>query len=431
MRWTCLLALAACAVPEPDTGVAESQIANNQPFANPLGAATTFSTAGAIDTTSTFYDELGTNGRDCGTCHQASQGWSISAEGARERFRRTNGRDPLFRPVDGAVSPDADLSTRAAQLAAYKLLLDRGVFRVGIAMPADAEFELVGIEDPYGHASATELSLFRRPLPSANLAFIPAVMWDGRVANVDIHSALLDQANGASLGHAQAAGPIEMELREEIVDFESSLYTAQLETIAGRLDEDGAHGGAEWLASQPMEAAPFNCFSAWANSPDPKRRAIARGQELFNTKLRPDGRGPCRGCHSVANVGTSASGLFADIGVSAAPKPSRRHLTTRDLFRRPAAEVVPFELPIYRLRNKVTGEIRRTTDPGRALITGKWSDVDRFKVPQLRALAARAPYFHNGSAATLRDVVIHYEKALGFQFTELERFDLVAFLSAL
>ena len=130
-------------------------------------------------------------------------------------------------------------------------------------------------------------------------------------------------------------------------------------------------------------------------------------------------------------MGTSATGLFADIGVSVAPKPNRRHQVTRDLFRRPAPEVAPFELPIYQLRNKVTGELRRTTDPGRALITGKWSDVDRFKVPQLRALAARAPYFHNGSAATLRDVVIHYEKALGFQFTELERFDLVAFLSAL
>jgi cytochrome c peroxidase len=44
---------------------------------------------------------------------------------------------------------------------------------------------------------------------------------------------------------------------------------------------------------------------------------------------------------------------------------------------------------------------------------------------------ARAPYFHNGIAATLKDVVIHYEVALGFVFTPEEEDDLVAFMEAL
>lgn len=44
---------------------------------------------------------------------------------------------------------------------------------------------------------------------------------------------------------------------------------------------------------------------------------------------------------------------------------------------------------------------------------------------------ARAPYFHNGIAATLEDVVRHYEKFLGFVFTDQERADLVGFLRAL
>jgi cytochrome c peroxidase len=46
-------------------------------------------------------------------------------------------------------------------------------------------------------------------------------------------------------------------------------------------------------------------------------------------------------------------------------------------------------------------------------------------------VAARAPYFHNGSAKTLRDVVRHYSQRRGFNFTEQEEQDLVAFLRAL
>ena len=55
-------------------------------------------------------------------------------------------------------------------------------------------------------------------------------------------------------------------------------------------------------------------------------------------------------------------------------------------------------------------EIFKVTDPGRALITGKRADIGKPKGPILRGLAARAPYFHNGSAATLRDVVEFYER---------------------
>ena len=73
----------------------------------------------------------------------------------------------------------------------------------------------------------------------------------------------------------------------------------------------------------------------------------------------------------------------------------------------------------------------RTTDPGRALITGKWADVGKFKGPILRALAARAPYFHNGSAATLQDVVQFYDTRFSIGLTAQEKADLVAFLQAL
>jgi cytochrome c peroxidase len=68
---------------------------------------------------------------------------------------------------------------------------------------------------------------------------------------------------------------------------------------------------------------------------------------------------------------------------------------------------------------------------GRAMITGKCADVGKVKGPILRGLAARAPYFHNGSAATLEDVVNFYDQRFSIGLTEQEKADLVAFLKAL
>jgi cytochrome c peroxidase len=87
-------------------------------------------------------------------------------------------------------------------------------------------------------------------------------------------------------------------------------------------------------------------------------------------------------------------------------------------------------MPLYKVKNKTTLEERETTDPGRALRSGRWADMDRFKTPSLRGLAARAPYFHNGIAASLTEVVRH-EVALDFEYSDQERADLVAFLEAL
>lgn len=400
-------------IPEVDTAYAVKPLKNNTKFSNSFGWSATFSTEGQVALDGPFFGDFGTNGRTCGSCHLASDGWTISASRVQSLFNSTNGTHPMFRTVDGANSPLADVSTVAARSAAYSMLRTRGVIRVGIGIPANAEFELLDVDDPYGFASAAELSLFRRPLPSTNLGLIPAVMWDGRVAGATVDEALAAQSNGATLGHAQATTPLTAAQRQAIVDFETSLTTAQFaDQVLGGLDVDGARGGPELLAEESRVNQPFNLYDAWSGSAVRRRAAIARGQALFNTKTRPNGLGACRGCHNVGNAGSGLNPIFFDVGVSAG---SRR---TADM-------------PLYTLHNLATDEIRTTTDPGRALITGKWADVDKFKPPVLRALPARAPYFHNGSAATLQEVVTFYETSLGFDFTAAEEADLVAFLSAL
>jgi hypothetical protein len=438
---------------------------------NATGIEGTYSTTGSIDTGNPFFQSLGGNGRACVTCHQPSTGWTITPENVRARFEATAGTDPIFRTNDGSVSPDADVSTVEARRAAYALLLDKGLIRVGLPVPADAEFELVAVDDPYGFAHAGELSLFRRPLPSTNLKFLSTVMWDGREtfndpASTDcllgtatcfasIHFDLSHQASGATTGHAQAPEPT-AEQREAIVAFESSLFTAQIvDDAAGRLTVDGAKGGPTILSTHDFyfgindvvssdyrSGASFDpnvmrLFDAWERGRRTPvgsdaairvdaRAAVFRGERLFDSRhIRISGvaglnddlgipviDGTCSTCHDTPHAGSHSVPAPLDLGLA------------------DAARRTP-DLPLYTLRNKRTLRTVQTTDPGRALVTGKWKDIGRFKGPTLRALAGRAPYFHNGSARDLAAVVDFYDQRFRIGFTEQEKEDLIAFLRTL
>ncbi len=80
---------------------------------------------------------------------------------------------------------------------------------------------------------------------------------------------------------------------------------------------------------------------------------------------------------------------------------------------------------------KAGGQKFRVTDPGRAMISGKCADIGKTKGPILRGLAARAPYFHNGSAASLLDVVNFYDRRFNLGLAEKQEADLAAFLGSL
>ena len=81
--------------------------------------------------------------------------------------------------------------------------------------------------------------------------------------------------------------------------------------------------------------------------------------------------------------------------------------------------------------NGVTYDEFQTTDPGMGLITGKCNDLGKFKVPRLNGLAARAPYFHNGNAATLNQLVEFYNTRFRIGLSAQDKQDLVNFLSSI
>src|ERR1051326_8862916 len=247
-------------------------------FPNPTGTSRTYVMHGAVDQSNPFFQSLGTNGRACSSCHDASDGWTVVPAHVQARFDATDGMDPIFRTNDGSNSPNADVSTVAERRAAYNMLLSKGLIRVGIGVPANAEFELLSVDDPYHYASSNELSLFRRPLPSSNLPFLSAVLWDGRetFADQSMHFDLSDQANGATLGHAAAANPLTPAQQEAIVDFETHLYTAQSDdNAAGNLNTRSGNGGPVALSGQAFhigindvlspgfDPRAFTLFDAW------------------------------------------------------------------------------------------------------------------------------------------------------------------------
>jgi cytochrome c peroxidase len=426
----------------------------------------------------------GGNGRTCAHCHAPQNAWSISPNAIQAAFKKTQGKDPLFRPHDGANSPLANVATVAGRCAAYSMLLKYADIRITLPMPRNSTFMLTNIQDPYGYASIKQgLSLFRRPLPSTNLSFTNSVMWDGREAVIDAtagfvqHKSFGNQASHATEGHAEGP-PLSDAQKFNIVNFETSLFTAQIkDSSVNRLDIRSAKGGPFNLADPMIAPTPpvvgtggFNLFDGWKNLPpnsqvNRERLAIARGQEVFNSgnfgEFSPGGvPRHCTSCHSRINVGNSISQadgrpdmeIFFDVKVS---DPN---------FIKSVNSTIAAELPKYTLEftvgsagpplgsiNVATGEACTTgrckivtTDPGRALITGLYSDINTFRVPVLRGLAGHPPYFHNGMAKSLSDVVNHYIKIFGVtvidkptpsvnpnELTRQEVNNLVKFLEAL
>ena len=418
------------------------------------GILSTFSTAGQIDLANPFFQSLGTNGRTCATCHQPADAWTVTPAHIQQRFYTSGGIDPIFRPVDGANCPSADVSTFSTKRSAYSLLLNKGLIRISLPVPATADFTIQSIQDPYSCPETTsgQPAMYRRPLPSTNLGFLATVMWDGRETKKGafIATDLKQQTIDATLGHAEASAPPTADQVSQIVAFETALYTGQaVDQNAGSLTARGARGGPVNLSTQPFHigindvlgqdpsGAAFNpnvfdIFNSWSNArgeDSEARRSIARGQALFNTlPITITGvaglndlpglstvNGTCTTCHDTPNAGNHSVSLAIKIG-------------TTDYPAMPALDIGG--LPVYTVQCSDGSQVQ-VTDLGRALITGKCADVGKLKGPILRGLAARAPYFHNGGAATLLDAVEFYNQRFNLNLSNQQKQDLVAFLKTL
>jgi cytochrome c peroxidase len=456
---------------------------------DPTGVIATFNVAGAMDRDNPFFRSLGSNGRSCSTCHLPAEAMSFTPAHARQVYEETQGADPLFASVDGANCPSTPRTDRPG----HSLILGNGLIRIGLAVPASAEYSISPVRDPTGCALRLDpqtnlltASVYRRPLPAANLSFLSAVMFDGRETlaplttqssfMANLRADLAHQAIDATTGHAQAPAAPADALLQAIVDFELGLFTAQYaDAEAGRLDRAGASGGPVDLASQPyypgtndslggdpfglaFNATSMSLYQAWetASRADDEDRYAARadvaaGEQLFNnlplsiSNVRGLNDNPalgrpttfigrCTSCHDTPNIGNHSLPLPLDIGTAHSADPS---LEPDPAIRAGVARLSGPQLPVFLVSgcpnpfNAGQPESFYTTDPGRALITGKCSDFNRLKGPVLRGLAGRAPYFHNGAAATLLELVNFYDQRFQIGLTRQQKRQLVAFLNSL
>ena len=475
-------------------------------YENASGSFGILNASGAVATQGhPFFEPLGTNGRACVTCHQPSDGMSLSAATARARWTETRGADPLFAAIDGANCPDA----KAGDASRHSLMIGKGLVRVGLPWPPkrpdggaiEPEFKLEVVKDPTGcntsslfglKSAAPTVSVYRRPRVVANLRYLdqPLGWWslkDGvllpkdpagrRLGNnimADTRAASLEQqAADAMRGHLQVRGEPDPKAIAGIAAFEHQLYGAMVTSaIGGSLSEGGASAGPQalrdgkatvvggftfdpafpefegWRTSKALGEQPWD--RVWPRQPVPNARpgeeretamqrafrdSVARGYDLFmyRTFLIRDvanandiGLGnplknSCVLCHNMQRMGADSAPGFMDLGTTTMPTADKRS-----------------DLPLFRLTcrkdvrpHPYLGRVVYTFDPGKALISGKCRDIGSINMQQFRGLAGRAPYFANGSAQTLLDVVEYYDRRFSIGYSKQDKQDLVNFMSVL
>jgi hypothetical protein len=361
-------------------------------------------------------------------------------------------------------------------------VVNNGLIRIPQIVPPNTtdlsppQYTITAVQDPYGCALTTNsvgqqvVSVYRRPLPTTNLGFLSAVMFDGRESltyplnsaatfAANLNTDLTQQAIDATLIHAQAAQQPTATQLSQIVSFELALNSAQLSDFgAGTLSKRGAEGGAQFLATQPyypgindslggdpdgnaFNPNAFNIYNSFENSHNPQQASIARGQTIFNTQpvtisdvpgLTTGTQqiiGTCTTCHDTFNVGNHSFPLPLDIGTAH----SLLYETDPNIIAG-LQQLSPPTVPVFELvctQGTLAGTTYYTTDPGKALISGQCSDIGRGKGLILRGLAARAPYFHNGVAANLKQLVNFYNQRFQINLSQQQMTDLINFLQTL
>jgi hypothetical protein len=336
-------------------------------------------------------------------------------------------------------------------------------------------------------SSEPAISVYRRPRPAINLRYVVAADFGvtpiigkaamlapidpdtGRPANLNMMAdarepTLKSQAQSAAATHLELDRALTSGELEQIESFERQLYAAQIEsTGAGRLDEAGGPpalgplamaNGRDGVLGNNTSNYVFPFGSAWEDLPVAEgaaerernafRASAARGHDVFffrtfwikdSMHINSVGLGnpikrTCSTCHGMHMTAMDVANGWMDLGTTNLPwareepvSPWATQAAQMPLFKLSCSKDLP--------PHPFLGREIFTQDPGRALITGRCDDIGAIVIQQFRGLAARAPYFSNGSAATLREVVDFYDRRYNIQYTEQEKVDLVNFLSLL
>jgi len=276
---------------------------------------------------------------------------------------------------DVTVSPTLGLPTvvppAGNPITAGKVALGRKLF-FDKRLSVDNSISCATCHDPnYGFADPHPVSVGvkgrageRNSHTLLNIAFMSPLIWDGRAATLE------DQSLLPFLSPAELDLPPDQAARK----LRRQGYSPEFQEVFGEdvTPTNMAKALATYQRTLVAGASPFDRF-LFAKDPNAISAAARRGFDVFLDAK-------CDACHLIMTAGLHPfalkyvlfdDGKFHNLGVDAA---------------------------------------KHNPDPGRYAVTLDPADLGRFRTPTLRNVALTAPYFHDGSAATLADVVEFYDK---------------------
>ena len=351
--------------------------------------------------------QIGGNGRSCADCHVPSESFQLSPATAQARFaalqaeraRKPSADDPLFRPADAD-----DFREHGEGASDYSNLLENGLVRVTMPLPAN-----VKLVDPVTHVPTndTSVDLWRAVMPIFNVAIsgpdAVAPLWPPGAVRAPImgqeplgpnlrggfqHDArfgtLQEQARGALMGHAQVRDEPPAKMLDDLTAFEQTLFSSLRVAALADAIVDG---------------------SSFFPDPDPTLNALEQqGKVVFDRAC-----GQCHGGKLHPGTSTPETNFARPLAryhniLTACPRPA-----APDEFQ-PCPQRLERNARTYRITlANGTFQFATTSDPGRLLLTGQPADLGVMDVTQLRGISKTAPYFHNNSAATMEEVLDHYD----------------------
>jgi cytochrome c peroxidase len=322
----------------------------------------------------------GGNGRACATCHDPRDGYSLSPKTVESRWQRLqaarrideNADDPLFRAIDADDGKGS-----------FTLLRTRALIKVRVPLP-----QRVRLTDA---PHSTEAVVLRSVPALSGLKYTAPYQQDRTIATLE------DQARAALIAHMQARTPPTDEFVTSVAHFERGLFAnSAARRVAAALD-----------AGEPIP-----------NVDPPLSKLEQRGKEKFEFF--------CGDCHGgPAQVENRENRIFPPHDGSTNPRSINVGISnplptglTSDIHG------PDFDLPVQRFTVSLPtgGSVELlSSDPGTVLTdlhaletVGGNQVFNRFDIPQLRGINRTAPYFHDHRAATLEDVVRHYQHFFAF-----------------
>jgi cytochrome c peroxidase len=320
------------------------------------------------------------NGRACATCHNPDDGYSLSPKTVETRWQRlqrakqidAKADDPLFRSIDADDGNDD-----------FTMLRSRALVKVRVPLPAR-----VRLTDA---PQASEVVVLRSVPALSGLKHTGPYQQDRTIGTLEA------QVRAALVAHMQTTTAPSDEFVDSVAYFERGLF---------------ANEAARRVSLAVEARLPI------ANVDPPLSQLEQRGKEKFDSF--------CGDCHGgPAQVENRENRIFPphdgstnpvsiNVGVSN-PLPSG---LTSDIHG------PGFDLPVQKFTIELPtgGHIDLlSSDPGTVLTdvhaletVGGNQVFNRFDIPQLRGINQTAPYFHDHRAATLEDVVRHYQRFFAF-----------------